>query len=63
MNVMAVDEGSGLLAYGTTDGAMVIRSVAQDAELLRMGDERVPSFRFRYRRIKPKSPLVMSKGS
>jgi len=42
VNVMAVDEASGLLAYGTTDGAMVIHSLAQDAELLRMGDERVP---------------------
>jgi len=42
VNVMYVDESAELIAYGTTDGAMVIHDLATDAELVRMGDERVP---------------------
>ncbi|MGB2284189.1 MAG: c-type cytochrome [Candidatus Puniceispirillaceae bacterium] len=42
VNVMYVDETDGLIAYGTTDGAMVIHDLGTDKELVRMGDERVP---------------------
>ncbi len=42
VNVMHVDEGAKLIAYGTTDGAMVIYDMETDSELVRMGDERVP---------------------
>jgi len=42
VNVMYVDETDGLIAYGTTDGAMVIHDLGTDTELVRMGDERVP---------------------
>lgn len=42
INVMHVDEASGRIAYGGTDGAMVIHDMTSDRELLRMGDERVP---------------------
>ncbi len=42
INVMSVDEQSSHLAYGTTDGAMVIHHLENDVEMLRMGDERVP---------------------
>jgi len=42
VNVMHVDEAMGVLAYGSTDGAMVIHDLQKDQELLRMGDDRVP---------------------
>ena len=42
INVMHVDEDRGFIAYGTTDGAMVVHGIAADREVLRMGDDRVP---------------------
>jgi len=42
VNVMHVDEAKGVMAYGSTDGAMVIHDIKNDQELLRMGDDRVP---------------------
>ena len=42
VNVMHVDEGLGLIAYGTTDGGMIIHDMDRDKEVLRMGYDRVP---------------------
>ena len=42
VNVMHIDEFAGILAYGTTDGAMVVHDLDTDTEMLRMGEERVP---------------------
>lgn len=42
INVMYLNEEKGLLGFGSTDGAMVIHDFKNDAEILRMGDERVP---------------------
>jgi cytochrome c len=42
INVMYVDENAGMLAYGSTDGSIVIHDVNNDRELLRTGDEQVP---------------------
>ena len=42
INVMYLNEETGVLGFGSTDGAMVIHDFINDAEILRMGDERVP---------------------
>ena len=42
VNVMLVDEERNILAYGSTDGAMVLAALNTGAEYLRMGEDRVP---------------------
>ena len=42
VNVMLADEARNLLAYGSTDGAMVIAALDTGQDLLRMGEDRVP---------------------
>ncbi len=42
VNVMLVDEAADLLAYGTTDGAMIVSQLSNGDELVKIGDERAP---------------------
>ena len=42
VNVMLADETRNILAYGSTDGAMVLMALDTGAEHLRMGEDRVP---------------------
>ena len=42
VNVMLADETRNFLAYGSTDGAMVIAALDTGEDLLRMGEERTP---------------------
>ena len=42
VNVMLADEARNFLAYGSTDGAMVIAALDTGEDLLRMGEERTP---------------------
>ena len=42
VNVMLADDTRNLLAYGSTDGAMVIAALDTGQDILRMGEERTP---------------------
>lgn len=42
VNVMLADEARNLLAYGSTDGAMVIAALDTGMDILRMGEDRTP---------------------
>ena len=42
VNVMLADETHNILAYGSTDGAMVLAALDTGKEVLRMGEDRVP---------------------
>ena len=42
VNVMLADETRNILAYGSTDGAMVLAELDTGTDILRMGEDRVP---------------------